>query len=351
MSLGRRLKNRLPEPMWSLALKGHTAIRYLRHAARDSGLRLLAALRLQQGSFGRSPDLVHPQLFTDKLRWRMLYDRRPLLQMCSDRLAARDYVAARAGQQYLVPLLGVFDHPEEIPWAELPPPYVVKATHGQGWNLFVRHAGEVDPGRFQQVLARWLQTNFYHVSWEWSYKHVPRHIIIERFIGLDGKVPDDYKVHCFDGEPRAIGVCHDRFTPAYRWTWHDPCWNSLAFVSAFRRPVESPAPAPPRRLAELLELSRALSRDFDYIRVDLYCVGDRVYFGELTPTQAAGNRPYSDAGEAWMGALWRLPGRAQVKSVGRGDAVVSWRGRGSGPLRDPAASGADTASDRRRADP
>ena len=319
MSPRTKLRDRLPAPVWSLALKGYVVARYLRHIAGDSTLRLLTALRLQRRSLGRVPDLVNPQLFTDKIRWRMLYDRRPLLQMCSDRLAARDYVAARAGEKYLVPLLGVFDRPAEVPWAHLPPPYVVKATHGQGWNLFVRGPGEVDAEDFQQQLERWLKTNFYHVSWEWSYKDVPRRIIVERFIGLEGKAPDDYKVHCFDGEPRAIGVCHDRFTPAYKWTWHDPSWNSLSFVSPFHRQLQStPTLAPPpSRLEEMLELARVLSRGFDYVRVDLYCVGDEVYFGELTPTQAAANRPLSEAGETWMGAFWQLPSRDEVRKPRR----------------------------------
>jgi hypothetical protein len=323
--------------MWSLALKAYTGLRYLCHVARDSKLRVLAAIRLQRRSMGRAPDLVQPQLFTDKIRWRMLYDRRPLLQMCSDRLAVRDFVATRAGTQCLVPLLGVFERPEEIPWAELLPPYVVKATHGQGWNLFVHHAEEVDPKSFEQLLTQWLKTNFYYVSWEWSYRHVPRRIIVERFIGVDGKVPEDFKVHCFDGEPRAIAVCHERFSPAHRWTWHDPSWKPLTFISSSPHHAGSLSPAPPHSLWKMLELSRALSKDFDYIRVDLYCVEDRVYFGELTPTQSAGNRPYSDAGEAWMGALWHLPNRAEVKKLSRGDVLGGAAGdRGSERLRGPA---------------
>jgi len=310
VSLGRKLREGLPAPLRLLARRG-------RHAARHCALRLLVALRLQRKVLGRVPDLVHPQLYTDKVSWRMLYDRRPLLQVCSDRLAVRDYVAARAGEEYLVPLLGIFDRPEQVPWGELSPPYVVKATHGSGWNIIVRDPGEVDPERFEQMLEGWLETNFYHVNWEWSYKHVPRRIIVERFIGLDGKIPLDFKFYCFDGETQAISVCYDRFTPAERWTWRDPSWNVLTFVSRSYPP--GPPTPPPPRLAQMLGLARVLSRDFDHIRVDLYCVGDRVYFGELTPTQAAGGRPHSDAGEAWLGAFWHLPSRAAVRKA-RGSA-------------------------------
>jgi hypothetical protein len=313
-SLTSKLKDRVPAPVRLLRWEVRSAARYVRFAARD------LALELRQSLAGETPSPAYPQHFTDKIRWRMLHDRRPLLQMCSDRLAARDFVAARAGKQYLVPLLGVFDRPEQVPWVELSPPYVVKATHGSGWNLIIREPGEVDPERSEQMLNRWLKTSYYHLRREWSYKHVPRKIIVERFVGIDGMIPEDFKFHCFDGEPRAIAICYNRFTPAERWTWRDPSWNVLAFIS----PVYPPGPptAPPSRLEEMLGLARVLSRGFDYLRVDLYCVGDQVYFGELTTTQGAGNRPYTNEGEAWMGAFWHLPTRAEVRRAPRSGAQV-----------------------------
>ena len=304
MSLKTRIRDRLPAPLLLLVRKGL-------HLARDSTLRLLVALRLQQKAFGRVPDLVHPEHFTDKIRWRMLYDRRPLLQMCSDRLAARDYVAKRAGDKYLVPLLGVFDRPEQIPWAELPPPYVVKPTHGSGWSIFVRDSGDVDPERFQKKLEEWLRTNYYHFFWEWSYKQVPRRIIVERFIGLDGNVPEDFKFHCFDGEPQVVTVCRGRFTSEEGWTVRDPSWNVLTVFHGKYPP--GPPASPPPGFAEMTELARALSEGFDFIRVDLYCVEDRVYFGELTPTPNGGERLFSEGPGVFLGAFWRLPSRAALR--------------------------------------
>lgn len=314
--LRRKLWDLLPAQLQLRAREG-------RHAIHDSALRLFVILRLQQRAFGRTPDLVHPRFFTDKIRWRMLYDRRPLLQTCSDRLAAREYAAARGGEEYLIPLLGVYDRPEQVPWAELCPPYVVKTTHGCEMNIIVRDHSDVDPNRFQQLLSGWLKINYYHRAWEWSYKHVPRRIIVERFIGEDGKIPEDFKMHCFGGEPQLISVCYDRHAEAKRWVRRDPSWNILPLgvddvhsdsSQALPSHLDSP---PPRRLAEMLELARRLSRGFDYIRVDLYCVGDRVYFGELTPTPAAGTLRFSDDLEAWLGAFWHLPNRAGLGKARR----------------------------------
>ena len=278
-------------------LAGYGTVRYF-------GFRLLVALRLQQPRFGRTPDLVHPRRYNEKIRWRMLHDRRPLLRVFADKVAVRDYVAERIGESYLVPLLGIFDRPEDIPWERLSPPYVVKATHGCEWNIFVRDAAEVDPDRFSELLRGWLARDYYYVAREWAYKRVPRRVIVERFIGSDGRVPSDYKFYCFDGEPRAVAVCHDRFRGT-TWAWFDPSWTLLPWVSkAYGEGTGCP---PPSRLEEMLEVARALSADIEYVRVDLYCVGDRVYFGELTATEAAGSWPLSEAGEAWLGGLWRLP--------------------------------------------
>jgi hypothetical protein len=308
VALSKRVRDGLPA--WLLPVARRTY-----HAFTHHTLRLLAAFRLPAKDFGRLPNLAHPQRYSDKIRWRLLYDRRPLLRVCSDRLASRDYVAARAGEKYLVPLLGVFDRPEHVPWGELVPPYVVKATHGCGWNIFVRDSKDVDPEGFERTLEGWLKTDFYHVNREWSYKHVPRRIMVESFIGLGEELPPDFKFYCFDGEPKAIGVCYDRYKPGERWTWRDPEWNTLTFISPVY-PPGSPT-SPPSRLAEMLEVARAVSHDFDHVRVDLYCVGEQVYFGELTPTQATGRRPFTDAGEAWMGAFWQLPSRASVKRTRR----------------------------------
>jgi hypothetical protein len=294
----------LPAPLLPAARRCYGAAGYW-------WFRLLVALGLQRRAFGRMPDVITPRLYSEKIRWRMMYDRRPVLRVFSDRFAVRDFVAAKAGSEYLVPLLGVFDRPERIPWGELSPPFVVKASHGSGWNIFVRNSAELDPQRFERSLTRWLRTNYYYVNREWSYKHVPRRIMIEQFIGSNGELPVDYKVHCFDGEPRALAVCHGRSTPRERWVWHDPSWEVLEVFH--RRFPAGPATPPPLGLGEMLDVARALSRELEYVRVDLYCVGDRVYFGELTTTQSGGRTILSEAPETWLGDWWHLPSRADVR--------------------------------------
>jgi hypothetical protein len=253
--------------------------------------------------FGRLPDLAQPRTFNEKVLWRKVYDRRPVFRTLSDKVAVRDYVAARVGPEHLVPMLGVFERPKDIPWAELPVPYVIKANHGCGWNLFVLDAAEVDPSALTRTLRRWLRTNFSYGVREWAYKDIPRRLIIERFIGSGRKTPDDYKFFCFDGAPQAIWVLADRFTKPTD-VWYDPGWVVLTFMGSSQ---EAARPAP-SALDEMLAIARKLSAGFDFLRVDLYCVDGRVYCGELTVYPGCGLWPYTPESDEWLGGFWKLPG-------------------------------------------
>jgi len=258
-------------------------------------------------NFGRPPDLSHPRSLNEMIQRRKLHDRRPILRMFCDKVAVRDYVAAHVGPEYLVPLLGVFKRPEEIPWDELSAPYVVKASHGCGWNLFVFDSAEADPSKMTRALRDWLKTDFFYNAREWAYKGVPRRIMVERFIGCGRDAPDEFKFLCFDGVPRAAYVMADRFTNP-TMTWYSIDWTPLPFAS--NPGPASPRPAPPA-LDEMLKVAAKLSQGMDFLRVDLYCVEGRVYCGELTVYPSAGYELFEppEAGE-WLGRFWTLPEHA-----------------------------------------
>jgi hypothetical protein len=254
--------------------------------------------------FGRVPDLTQPRTLNEKVQWRKLYDRRPLYQIVSDKVAARDYLANRVGPDHLVPILGVFRKPEDIPWAELPTPYVIKAAHGSGWNRFVFDSAEVDLPELVHTLRRWLRTNYYYQGREWAYKGIPRRLIIEHFIGRGREAPQDFKFFCFDGVPQAIYVLQDRFTRS-TITWYDTQWVFLPFSMHSPQGPTQPAPG---ALDEMLVIARKLSRGTDFLRVDLYCVDGRVYCGELTVYPGCGLDQFTPPErDEWLGGFWKLP--------------------------------------------
>jgi hypothetical protein len=188
----------------------------------------------------------------------------------------------------------------------MPNRFVLKATHGSGWNVFCKDRQSFDWEKAQRRLREWLKQDFYHIGFEWPYHCVPPRIVAEHFL----KDPDhedllDYKIFCFDGKPSMIQVDVDRFSNHTR-AMFDTEWRQLPFSLAY--PCPSVNVAQPSNLPEMLCLAEALSRDLPFVRVDLYSVQGTIYFGEMTMFPGAGYERF-EPGE-WdkrLGDMLRLP--------------------------------------------
>jgi hypothetical protein len=174
----------------------------------------------------------------------------------------------------------VYESPEQIPYDTLPDRFVLKVTHGSGWTILCRDKSEFDRNFAAERLSRWLQTNFFDVGREWAYREIKPRIVCEQFISDDGTNPPlDYKIFCFHGEPKYIQVDYHRFT-AHTRNIYDLDWRQLP--CRFEYPNEKRLHEPPKVLPELIAMARRLSSEFPFVRVDLYVVGSRIFFGELT---------------------------------------------------------------------
>jgi hypothetical protein len=254
---------------------------------------------------GKPLNLMNPQTFTEKLFWRMVTwnrgDMPPRFRRLADKYAVRAHVASTIGEEYLIPLLWQGDDPRAIPFDRLPANYVIKPNHSSGHVIIVR--GEADREAIIREASGWLAGDYYWHGRESQYYRIPPRILIEEYLANEDESPPyDYKVYCFNGRPEQILVrnhTHD-ICPFF-----DTAWNFLDFsdeVDAVRPLVPKPA-----NLDEMLALSAKLSVGFGYVRVDLYNVGGRVYFGELTFTPAAGIIKYNP--ECWdlrLGEKWDL---------------------------------------------
>ena len=155
----------------------------------------------------RRLNLENPTSFCDKLNWLKFHYHVPELKIFADKAAVRGHVAERLGPEWLIPLLGVYARPQEIPWDELPDAFVLKATHGSAMNVLCPDKSKLDRGLAVRRLRRWLRRDFYRYGMEWCYQGLPRRILCETFLrGEDGLSPWDYKVLCFGGEPRIVWV-------------------------------------------------------------------------------------------------------------------------------------------------
>lgn len=264
----------------------------------------VAAYKRIHGTF---PRLRHPQTFSEKIAYRKIFDRRPLLTQFADKYAVRDFVASRLGPDVLPKLYWVTKNPDDIPFAELPDRFVVKPTHGSGWVRIVTGKSQLDTVELVKVCKRWLSESFYEVGREWPYKNVEPRILIEEYVddGSGNQAPNDYKMFVFDGSVALIQADVGRFSTHLRG-FYDRDWNEVDVRVKFPA-VKSPLPRP-KHLAEMIRAAAILCRDIDFVRADFYDTGYKIYFGELTSMPGSGlERFHPPSFDAWLGEMWRLP--------------------------------------------
>lgn len=229
------------------------------------------------------PDFTKPRRLTEKIWARMLHDRSEQLTIFSDKLLVRNYVAAKVGASCLLPILWSGIDPEKIIFNQLPMKYVIKATHGCSYNIIVHDNMAVNVDEIKQTLRKWLAQNYcddYGLGIEWGYKNVKPNIIIEKFIGEGDEEPVDYKFYCFSGQVKLVTVHFDRFK-GHKTKAFDRESRPSAFRYHFPM-YDGPFQMPPN-YAEMVSLAESLSEGIEFIRVDLYTQGNKIYFGELTP--------------------------------------------------------------------
>jgi hypothetical protein len=265
--------------------------------------------------------------FQDKVRYKMLADRRPLLTTFADKVAVRDYVAERVGADLLPELHLVTDSPEAILRAELPRGFAFKPSHASGACVvvadfapedaelpatpdafagFVVRPENADRVRLSRLGAYWLSRG-YRTYEEWAYLNVPRRLLVEELLEVDGAIPLDFKLSVFHGRVRVIQVELDRYTNHLR-NFYTPEWERLD-VAATKYPP-GPDVARPGLLDEMVRVAERLGAETDYVRVDLYEIGTRIVFGELTNYPEAGRVEFVPPEfDIELGRWWSLPKR------------------------------------------
>ncbi|MDR3457026.1 MAG: ATP-grasp fold amidoligase family protein [Verrucomicrobiae bacterium] len=249
--------------------------------------------------------LFRPKTFNQKLYYKMIYDRRPLLAVFADKLQAREYVRRMIGADILVGLLAVTNRPEDLPFDRLPAQFVLKTNHGSGFVRIVKNQLLEDRSELRRLCGRWLAVNYGDLTGEWVYQKIDPQIMVENFLcSPDGEPPVDYKFFVFNGKVFMIQTDVGRFTD-HRRDLFSPDWKRLEVRYTFPNGLQ-PVPKP-GCLRQMLAIAERLGAETDFVRVDLYEVGGRVYFGELTNFPECGsNRFEPKSFDAVLGAQWRL---------------------------------------------
>lgn len=229
---------------------------------------------------GRNLDLENPQSFNEKLQWLKLYNRMPEYTKMVDKYEVKLHVANTIGDDYIIPTLGVWKKFEDIDFDILPDHFVLKTTHDSGGVFICKDQATLDINMVKQKIEKRLQRNYFAFSREWPYKNVEPKIIAEQLmIDESGSGLKDYKFFCFDGIPKVVKIASERGNDT-RFDYFDMDFNHLPFTHMHKNSDEKIYK--PYNFKLMIELSKNLSKGLPHVRVDLYNINGRIYFGELT---------------------------------------------------------------------
>lgn len=257
-------------------------------------------------SGGKIANLANPRLFSEKLQWYKLNHRDPLMQRVANKYTVRDYISETGYGCLLNDLIGVYTDVGQIDFDKLPDQFVLKGTHGSGFNIIVKDKSRLNRRHAKMMMRSWLNQ---HIAWsgrEWVYEKMPRHIIAEKYLEDETGELRDYKFYCFNGTPAFMQLEVGRGTDHNTRNFYDMDWQLMPFGKELPHNPDINVPRPVM-FEEMKRIAADLSKPFQYVRVDLYQVGNKVYFGELTFFPAGGAPDFVPAEyDEIVGKMWRL---------------------------------------------
>ena len=247
--------------------------------------------RKYQAVMGKKLNLDNPVTFNEKLQWLKLHDRRPEYTMMVDKYKVRDYIAEKLGEEYLIPLLGVWDDPDDIDFDALPNQFVLKCNHNSGLGMCIcKDKSKLDIEKVKKELRKGLVQDYYLTGREWPYKDVPRKIICEQYME-DSSQKDsltDYKFFCFNGVADCVMVCLDRFSGDTKFYFFDKNWKLKRLNIRGKNAPEGFSIPKPSCMDKMFRIAEQLSEGLSFSRIDLYECNGKIYFGEITIFPASG---------------------------------------------------------------
>jgi hypothetical protein len=268
-------------------------------------LRLKRAV-LYREAHGRWPRR-RPRTFTEKVDWRVVHDRRPLIGQLGDKLAMKAYAAEVLPSLRIPAVWWSGTDVAALAAADLPERWVLKPNHGT-MRVHIG-AGRPDVAELRRITTGWLDEPLYRSRGEWVYSQARRVLLAEEFLG-SGEPPADSKFLVFGGRVELVQVDTGRFGE-HRRRLYTRDWTPVDVVEDV---APGPATPPPAALPRMLEVAETLGAAFDFIRVDLYDVDGEVWFSELTPYPGGGLDRFDPALDERLGTLWRLPPRSAVRA-------------------------------------
>lgn len=229
---------------------------------------------------GRPLNLEHPIYYNDKLQWLKLYNRKPEYSTMVDKYLVKDLVANRIGEDYLIPTLGVWDRFDDIDFNELPNQFVLKCTHDSGGLVICKNKALLNIPETRKKINTCMKMDFYCEGREWPYKNVKPRIIAEQFmVDESGTELKDYKFFCFNGVAKMLYVATDRPFNTH-FDFFDLDFNHLSIHQSHSWADKKISK--PQNFEEMVKIAEILAKDYPHVRIDLYNINGKIFFGEYT---------------------------------------------------------------------
>ena len=259
---------------------------------------------------GKKLHFRDPINYTEKIQWAKINRRNPLLTQLSDKIEARKWVSSIIGEEYLIPIVGgVYTDAEAIDFDKLPEKYVIKLNTGSGFNIIVSDRAGIDNETAKDSLKKWMNSNYAYNSFELQYKDIVPRIYIEENLLEDDMIDlPDYKFFCFDGKV----FCS--YTRIKTYEGHDKGevgffdrdYNLMPYFRTDHAPIKEQLDKP-QNYEKMVEIAEKLSYGFSHVRVDLYNIEGKIYFGEMTFTTSSGYiRFIPEEFDKILGNQWNL---------------------------------------------
>ena len=263
-------------------------------------------MRWYKKTCGKYPDLDNPSTFSEKMQIYKLKCHDPLLTQCADKYGVREYVKKCGCGHLLNEVYAVYDSVDQIDIDKLPDKFVLKATHGSGYNLIVKDKKAVNWFWWKKIMRSWLRQDIYWSGREWAYQNVPRRIIAEKYLEDNSGGLLDYKFYCFNGTPKLMHFDVGRFSGKHLRNFYDMDMNFIPLYGGYD--YDPSIPFIDRDIfTRLAKIAEDLCKPFSFARVDLYQNNGTIYFGEITFYPDGGKNVYvPDSYNDWLGSLWDI---------------------------------------------
>ncbi len=254
---------------------------------------------------GEKMDWDNPKAYNEKICFSKIYNANVAKTALSDKYEVREWIKNKIGSDYLIPLLGVYDSFKEIDFERLPDEFVIKCNHDSG-SVTVVNKKSLTKKELRHLANKYdnyfLKRNYSLLHYETQYNSIKPKILIEEFLGSN---ISDYKFLCFGGTPVYFWKSFDRFEN-HTINIYDLKWNLQPFRTDLMNYKKTSVEIP-ENFDEMVKIAELLCKGFDYVRVDLYNIGGKIYFGEMTFTDSAGYAPmYPLKYNREVGDLWNL---------------------------------------------